>query len=545
MSRKVLKLRQPSKRKDTDILPAPPLDFPVSLEPESISIKHDSKSSDSFGMKKKAELFAFTGLGKHPDKKHPDKNPNAIFLDNDMISLVLKNIENELRLPLLYEILEIYPFEDVIYTKYAEYLALNPSIHQLIPKLIEKIKDNQAKLSKFYLNLAKNTNKKVISYLEKEYDDDHDSKNLNWYALCNNPKAIKIVEKEYVSDHDSENLNWIALCNNPKAIKIVEKEYDRDKKNFYNKLSIIELYYLCRNPKAIEILKDIYRDRKKLDWDGLCENPKAIGIITEEYVKVPNSTNIKWNALCGNPKAINIIIREYNKNSYPTKLNWEILCGNPKAIKILKREHMNINSKNIKWKALCGNPKAIGIITEEYKKDPNSINWEALCGNPEAIGIITEEYKKDPNSINWEALCGNPKAIGIITEEYKKDPNSINWKALCRNPEAIGIIAEEYRRGNDSTNINWEVLSGNTNPEAIKLLDKEDIRDSVNGTGTHLLNWHLLSSNPNAINMIIRRLRLEKTEKKKDSNWKSYYNPRPLGYIKWEHLLQNPSIFYN
>jgi hypothetical protein len=48
--------------------------------------------------------------------------------------------------------------------------------------------------------------------------------------------------------------------------------------------------------------------------------------------------------------------------------------------------------------------------------------------------------------------------------------------------------------------------------------------------------------------MIIRRIKLEKTEIEKDSNWKTYYVAKSqakrlfLGYIKWENLFQNPAI---
>ena len=376
---------------------------PISIGPKSISSesKSNSKSSDSFGtkkMKEKAKIFAL-GIGKK--------------LDNDTTGKIFDYLKTD-QYQLISELLEIYPFEHTIYTKYAEYLALNPGgIHSLIPKLIEKIrKDDPKKLEKFYNSLAQNTNKKVIPYLKIIYDDNPDSDNLDWDALCNNPNAIGIIEEEYKKDPDSKKLKWFFLCKNPKAINILKKEYDR--------------------------------------------NPNKFGF-----------------------------------------LYWTFICENPKAIKILE---------------------------EEYKKDPNKLVWDALCNNPKAINIIIMEYNKDHKStnINWEVLCNNPKAIKILEKEYKKNP--------------------------DSTKIKWNILSGNTNPVAIKLLDMKDTRDSRKGKGTHYLKWDLISSNTNAINMIIRRLKLEK-KRKKFPNSSSYsrlhLNPKRIyiGDIKWKILLQNPSIF--
>ena len=134
--------------------------------------------------------------------------------------------------------------------------------------------------------------------------------------------------------------------------------------------------------------------------------------------------------------------------------------------------------------------------------------------------------------------------------EYNKDHKStnINWEVLCNNPKAIKILEKEYKKNPDSTKIKWNILSGNTNPVAIKLLDMKDTRDSRKGKGTHYLKWDLISSNTNAINMIIRRLKLEK-KRKKFPNSSSYsrlhLNPKRIyiGDIKWKILLQNPSIF--
>ncbi len=489
---------------------------PILIDPKSISSTSNSKSSDSFGTKnrkEKAKLFAVS-IGK--------------ILGNDTTSIIFNHLEtNEYQF--LNELLEIYPFEHQIYTKYAEYLALNPGIHSLIPNLIKKItEDNPKKLEIFYSNLAKNTNKKVIDYLEKIYDDNSDSENLDWDALCSNPKAIKILEKEYEKDPNKLK-NWFYLCKNPKAIEIVKKECRKNP----NKFGFLYWRFICENPKAIEIVKEEYdrdHDSDKINWKALCNNPNAIEILEEEYDRDPN--NLDWEALCNNPKAINIILREYEKD--PNNLVWNALCNNPNA-------------------------KAINIIIKEYNKDHRTkkINWKALCKNPKAIKILEKEYKKNPNStkINWKALCKNPGAIGILEEEYKKIPNKLVWSALCSNPKAIGILEKEYINYPNSTNIKWKILSGNTNPDAIKFL-KERIEfenrlsaEDLRKLQSHeKIDWNLLSGNPYAINIIISKLKLERMKKKLPnrgtySRLHSTSKRIYISDIKWTILLQNPAIF--
>jgi hypothetical protein len=357
-----------------------------------------------------------------------------------------------------------------------EYLALNPHIYSLIPKLIEKInKEDPRKLSKFYHNLALNTNKKVISYLNSVYIKNPDSTNIKWLALCGNPKAIKILEEEYKNNPDSKNLEWPYLCENLKAIEIFKEEYKK-------------------NPN-------------KLDWDALCKNPKAIRILIKEY----NDTYL-----------------------YPliSKLVWRSLCNNPKAIKILRKEYnKNHDSEKLYWFEICENPGAIEIINEEYKRIPNKLNWNSLSENqnPEVIDLLKKRV-----IFEQELLKSNMQS---------SHSQRINGQKISKNPspEAIQFLSDNRNY------IFYDILSGNTNPDAIKLLDVADVINKTGGRGTYdVINWTILSSNPNAINMIINRLKLEKDEKKKDSNWTPYNHPelnRICGYINLPKLLANPSIF--
>jgi rhodanese-related sulfurtransferase len=201
--------------------------------------------------------------------------------------------------------------------------------------------------------------------------------------------------------------------------------------------------------------------------------------------------------------------------------------------------------KKINWKKISGNPKAIKIIEEEYKKVPNKLDWDALCANenPEIIKIIEKEYDNDHNSanINWDILSGNPKAINLLTikiNEEKKLSNSprsktkkINWEKLSGNRKAIRLLKANTQK------IYWNSLSGNTNPKAIQLLKDRTIIKVYGLFENEHIDWDILSGNPNAINLIIDRLKME---------IQPYWYPDGIegkNKINWSKLLANPSIF--
>ena len=378
---------------------------PISqISSSSRSRNSNSNSSDSLRTKHMKKMGLAFSMNK--------------FLDEDMTDVILRQYYNDTPYELINELQKIYPFEHDYYTMYAEYFGLNPRIHLLVPKIVKRIEDDskgcydpkvsyrtkEQKLIHFYHNLAKNTSKKVIPYLKKIYDDNPDSKKLNWPALCKNPNAIEILKEEY--EKEPNKLVWSSLCENSKAIDILKEEYEKEP--------------------------------NKLVWSSLCKNPKAISILTREYEKEPNK--LVWSALCENSKAIDILTREYEKE--PNKLEWSSLCENSKAIDILTREYEKEPNKLV-WSALCKNPKAIDILTREYEKEPNKLVWSSLCENKKALGIIKEEYNKVINNINWNSLSGNinPKAITLL----KKKTLHINWDILSGNPSAIELIIDRLR----------------------------------------------------------------------------------------------------
>jgi hypothetical protein len=455
-----------------------------------------SKNSDSLRtkyLKEMASTFIFN------EKLNSDVNDKILKKYYNDLHYELSNEINILAIDLkLYHSSSIVDFEDPfeLLIKMPEYLGLNPHIYPYIQNIINIIikrhgekYGNTDKLKIFYINLAKNKSSDIISFLNEIYEDDSDSVKLDWDALCGNPYAISILTKEYKNNPNSNKLNWDILSGNSKAKKLLTKKIE------------------------IEIDKNLSNSSKsrtkKINWKKLSGNPGAIEILNIEYKKDPN--NLDWNALCGNPKAIEILNIEYKKDP-----------------------------NNLDWNALCGNPKAIGILNIEYKKNPNNIDWNALCGNPKAIEILNIEYDKNSKNLNWHILCGNPKAFRILNIEYKKNSDNLDWDVLCGNPGAINILINEEIY---SKKINWSSLSGNTDPNAIELLKNKSVSGHVDPMWKSLnINWDILSGNPNAIELIIKRLKIEKI-----NEYNTLWRPEgPEGserYINWKLLSANPSLF--
>ena len=337
----------------------------------------------------------------------------------------------------------------------------------------------------------------------------------------------------------------------PDIVKLIENDtkgyYDPEDPYKTKEQKLLHFYHnLAKNTseKVIPYLEKIYIDdpnSDKLNWSNLCKNGNAIKILNEEYEKVPNK--LVWSALCENPKAIEILTREYKKDK--NKIKWSVLCKNPGAIGIIKEEYKkDPDSTNIKWSALCENPKAIEILTIEYENNSNKLDWDALCNNPKAIEILKKEYKKNPDStnINWDILSGNPKAINLLTIKIKKDKNlsksptnKINWEKLSGNPNAIKLLNTNTQK------IWWNSLSGNTNPEAIKLLEYRILTKVYGFFEREHINWDILSGNPSAIKLIINRLKMEQQHE-----GHSHWHPDGIDgqrNINWPKLLANPSIF--
>ena len=214
---------------------------------------------------------------------------------------------------------------------------------------------------------------------------------------------------------------------------------------------------------------------------------------------------------------------------YLDDIDWESLSSNPNAIDLLQKYSYKIN-----WSWLSGNtnPRAIEML----KTHSHLIDWRVLSANPAAIDMLKSKIEKESkmnerqleklkDKIDWDMLSQNPnpEAIKIL----KANPDNINLDFLSANPAAIDILKA------NTDDISWYELSANTNPEAIELLK----------TKFYKINWELLSANPAGIDLL-------KANPNKISWSDLSKNPHPYAIellkknpenIDWENLSANPA----
>ena len=377
-------------------------------------------------------------------------------------------------------------------------LALNPRLSPSFAKeLIEMISSNKAKLKEFYHNLAKNENPKVFSILRKEYKENPNSDKLDWDALSANPNAISIIKKEYESSPES---NRIGLC------------------------------FLSKNTHiyAISILKKIIYSpnnlKERICFHFLSKNPTAITLLRKEDERYHLLNNINFN-LSENPNISelkDILVEEANFN----KLDMEKLAGNPFAPRELLEKLIK------KWKQK--KPYNLCNLTYNFSMNPN----------PEAVRLLRIEYLEKSKLINMGSLSKNinPEAIRLLREiifDGIIPPNHNLSSNLAENPtsEAITLLKELNNFG--YIIINWDVLSGNPHPEAIKLLrykiEKERTEPIIGQGG---INWEKISANTGAFELIIEKL---KNEQPDASGITSEYDIKKR--INKDKLSTNPAIF--
>ena len=229
---------------------------------------------------------------------------------------------------------------------------------------------------------------------------------------------------------------------------------------------------------------------------------------------------------------------------YLDDIDWESLSSNPNAIDLLQKYSYKIN-----WSWLSGNtnPRAIEML----KTHSHLIDWRVLSANPAAIDMLKSKIEKESkmnerqleklkDKIDWDMLSQNPnpEAIKIL----KANPDNINLDFLSANPAAIDILKA------NTDDISWYELSANTNPEAIELLKTKFYKInwellSANPAGIDLLKdypgnikWNYLSQNPNAIKMLKKKI----DEENKMSEYK-LEDLEDFQKISWEMLSSNPA----
>ena len=421
--------------------------------------------------------------------------------------------------------------------------------------------------------------------------------------LENSALKLSISDYELMCRNDKV-LNMMAIAlNKPKAklkkfckhMTVFKENISKSPKSIANKINgingpITNLPIGVRSiilEKFAEILPTKYVlldwiDKDKLDWRNLCENPNAIDLLELEE----NYDKINWHHISLNPNAIDLLKKNYDK------INWRIVSANPNAIKLLKEkielEEKGIYDRSDEYNAIDGdilstntNPNVIKLL----KKYPNKINWKYFSENPNAIDMlkIRIEYENNLSSkdyssldvtqkINWNYLSDNKNANAI--DLLKENQDKINWKMLCSNPIAIKMIKERiaYEETLDSSDssedklIHWNFLSLNSN--AIDLLTKKaknektlTVKQIYRLENKDKIDWYELSKNINAIELLRERIKYEERLTEEELDYLDYKtdlidwdflsaNPNAIDLLKenqdkinWKYFSKNPAIF--
>ena len=389
-----------------------------------------------------------------------------------------------------------------------------------------------------------------------------DGLQINYYHLSNNPNPIvfKLLKKEIQNVH----INW-HLLSSKTDLEVIDLLSERIKfenqlsKEEYDKLRLpykINWKLLSANPKAIKILKEEYDNPNsdKLVWSALCSNPNAFDILKEEYKEYPNSNKLVWSAICSNPNPKIVKLLEKELKIFPQHIDMNALAGNKttEVIKFLNDNFdLKINEDIDFWRILFGNSNSeILEIIKNVLPINRFLPTSSLSkyGSKEIIAFLRE--KANNHLISLSDLASNPlpEAIALLKEKLTKNKiTPVICKSLSENsnPGVITLLEKEFIKNPDNPDILWRTLSSNTNKEVIDLLRKRmNYENSLtkkryhNLNMYHMINWDIVSKNPNAINLIKDRIVYQNLmvnfDRLKGIN---------ESQINWKALSTNPSIF--
>lgn len=142
------------------------------------------------------------------------------------------------------------------------------------------------------------------------------------------------------------------------------------------------------------------------------------------------------------------------------------------------------------------------------KQTPANNNLFAKLPDAVTKRIFMEDYvellkhdlrdwvKEHADKIDLKHLCSNPSNNAMKIIE-NTDPDLLDWHELSKNPFAIDILEENYDR------IKWDALS--SNKDAIDLLNAR----LLNFPSKPKIDWGNISVNENGYDMILRRILVE------------------------------------
>jgi methionine-rich copper-binding protein CopC len=330
------------------------------------------------------------------------------------------------------------------------------------------------------------------------------------------------------------------ICGNKMMIKLMAKVIDCEEKQLKKFCKYINVFAenIKSSPKSIKkkmkVANSISASKRRGSLHLLPED--ILEKIVEKYKKTFKTKYVLKDWV--------LELDDEDYGVYLDDIDWESLSSNPNAIDLLQKYSYKIN-----WSWLSGNtnPRAIEML----KTHSHSIDWRVLSANPAAIDMLKSKIEKESkmnerqleklkDKIDWDMLSQNPnpEAIKIL----KANPDNINLDFLSANPSAIDILKANV------DDISWYELSANTNPEAIELLKTKFYKInwellSANPAGIDLLKtypgnikWNYLSQNPNAIKMLKKKI----DEENKMSEYK-LEDLEDFQKISWEMLSSNPN----
>ena len=334
--------------------------------------------------------------------------------------------------------------------------------------------------------------------------------------------------------------DYEAICGNKMMIKLMAKVIDCEEKQLKKFCKYINVFAenIKSSPKSIKkkmkVANSISASKRRGSLHLLPED--ILEKIVEKYKKTFKTKYVLKDWV--------LELDDEDYGVYLDDIDWESLSSNPNAIDLLQKYSYKIN-----WSWLSGNtnPRAIEML----KTHSHLIDWRVLSANPAAIDMLKNKIEKESkmnerqleklkDKIDWDMLSQNPnpEAIKIL----KANPDNINLDFLSANPAAIDILKANV------DDISWYELSANTNPEAIELLKTKFYKInwellSANPAGIDLLKtypgnikWNYLSQNPNAIKMLKKKI----DEENKMSEYK-LEDLEDFQKISWEMLSSNPN----
>ena len=289
-------------------------------------------------------------------------------------------------------------------------------------------------------------------------------------------------------------------------------------------------------PSHYIIMKYLSANYNAIDFLSLPENQIYI-----DYPQLSKNTNFEAINLLKERLLVEKSIPYKKLNEEENKINWEDLLKNSVAINGLKKEFEEYLLKGEKKDLVPllqnENSKAIQILKkllENGKYTKKDINWDCISGNPspEAFALLQENV----NKINWKYLSTNthPGAIKLLEKAIEEqmewydmeefddyaeldDDKKIDWKLLSSNPKAIDILIKKWKAEKRLMRFNNEIY------DRLKELNM-------------IISWEYLSINPEAIKLIKKKLKLEN---KLSEN--RYYNLSKFEKISWKNLSSNPN----